>query len=97
MASRTELTAWQALVTHAEKMKGQHMSDLFDADDLRFAKFSLRAPNILLDYSKNLITEDTRNALVDLAEACEVGAWRDKMFAGEKINRTEDRAVLHVA
>ena len=97
MSSRTELTAWQALEAHARDMQTQHMSDLFDEDDLRFAKFSLQSPNILLDYSKNLITEDTRKALIDLAEACDVESLRDKMFAGEKINRTEDRAVLHVA
>ncbi|WP_041523089.1 glucose-6-phosphate isomerase [Gilvimarinus agarilyticus] len=97
MSSRTELTAWQALEAHAQDMQKQHMSDLFDEDDLRFAKFSLQAPSILLDYSKNLITEDTRKALIDLAEACDVESLRDKMFAGEKINRTEDRAVLHVA
>lgn len=97
MSSRTELTAWQTLQAHASEMSKRHMSDLFDADDLRFAKFSLQAPNILLDYSKNLITEDTRTKLLDLAEACEVESFRDKMFAGEKINRTEDRSVLHVA
>lgn len=97
MPSRTELTAWQALEAHAKEMSARHMSDLFDEDDLRFAKFSLQSPNILLDYSKNLITEETRTKLLDLAEACEVQAYRDKMFAGEKINRTEDRAVLHVA
>ncbi|WP_339897018.1 glucose-6-phosphate isomerase [uncultured Gilvimarinus sp.] len=97
MSSRTELTAWQALEAHARDMQTQHMSDLFDEDDLRFAKFSLQSPNILLDYSKNLITEDTRKALIDLAEASDVESLRDKMFAGEKINRTEDRAVLHVA
>ncbi|WP_339614970.1 glucose-6-phosphate isomerase [uncultured Gilvimarinus sp.] len=97
MSSRTELTAWQALEAHARDMQNKHMSDLFDEDDLRFAKFSLKSPNILLDYSKNLITEDTRKALIDLAEACDVESLRDKMFAGEKINRTEDRAVLHVA
>lgn len=97
MSSRTELTAWQALEAHARDMQNKHMSELFDEDDLRFAKFSLKSPNILLDYSKNLITEDTRKALIDLAEACDVESLRDKMFAGEKINRTEDRAVLHVA
>ncbi|WP_020209330.1 glucose-6-phosphate isomerase [Gilvimarinus chinensis] len=97
MSSRTELTTWQALQAHASEMSKRHMSDLFDEDDLRFAKFSLQAPNILLDYSKNLITEETRTKLLDLAEACEVESFRDKMFAGEKINRTEDRAVLHVA
>lgn len=97
MPSRTELTAWQALQAHATEMSKRHMSDLFDEDDLRFAKFSLQSPNILLDYSKNLITEETRSKLLDLAEACEVESFRDKMFAGEKINRTEDRAVLHVA
>ncbi|HEY7884451.1 MAG TPA: glucose-6-phosphate isomerase [Cellvibrionaceae bacterium] len=97
MVSRTELPAWQALEAHAATMKDRHMSDLFDQDDLRFAKFSLQAPNILLDYSKNLITEETRKALIDLAEACEIESWREKMFTGEPINRTEDRAVLHVA
>ncbi|WP_049722071.1 glucose-6-phosphate isomerase [Gilvimarinus polysaccharolyticus] len=97
MSSRTELTAWQTLETHARDMQSKHMSDLFDNDDLRFAKFSIQAPNILLDYSKNLITEDTRQALIELAKACDVESLRDKMFAGEKLNRTEDRAVLHVA
>jgi glucose-6-phosphate isomerase len=97
MSSRTELTAWQALEAHARDMQNQHMSDLFDEDDLRFAKFSLQSPNILLDYSKNLITEETRKALFDLAKECDLESYRDKMFAGEKINRTEDRAVLHVA
>jgi len=97
MSSRTELPAWQALESHAREMQNQHMSDLFDEDDLRFAKFSLQSPNILLDYSKNLITEATRNALIELAQACDVESYRDKMFAGERINRTEDRAVLHVA
>lgn len=97
MSSRTDMSAWQALSAHAEEMKDRHMSELFDEDDLRFAKFSIQSPNILFDYSKNLITDDTKKALIEFAEACDIEAVRDSMFAGEHLNRTEDRAVLHAA
>lgn len=97
MSSRTDMSAWQALSAHAEEMKVRHMSELFDEDDLRFAKFSIQSPNILFDYSKNLITDDTKKALIEFAEACDIEAVRDSMFAGEHLNRTEDRAVLHAA
>ncbi|WP_111643015.1 glucose-6-phosphate isomerase [Marinimicrobium alkaliphilum] len=96
-ASRTQLPEWQALEAHAQTLSGTHLRDLFDRDDQRFDKFSLALPHFLFDYSKNRITEETRDKLFALAKAVDVEGWRDKMFAGEKINRTEDRAVLHVA
>ncbi|MCI2284358.1 glucose-6-phosphate isomerase [Colwellia sp. MSW7] len=78
-------------------MKTQHMNDLFSQDSERFSKFSIQLPSLLLDYSKNRITDKTIAHLIDLAKDCEVEQWREKMFNGEHINRTEDRAVLHVA
>ena len=94
---RTLLHSWQALVEHANEMKTQHMNDLFTQDNERFSKFSIQLPSLLLDYSKNLITDKTIAHLIDLAKECEVEQWREKMFNGDRINRTEDRAVLHVA
>ena len=97
MASRTDLPSWQALVAHAQQMKKRHIKELFNEDDSRFSKFSIELPHLLFDYSKNLITDETKAALLALAREIEVESWRDKMFAGEHINRTEDRAVMHVA
>ncbi|XP_063044612.1 glucose-6-phosphate isomerase b [Engraulis encrasicolus] len=78
-----------------------NMRQMFEADKDRFSKFSLNLHtddgDVLLDYSKNLITEDVMHMLVDLAKSRGVEAARDKMFSGEKINFTENRAVLHVA
>ncbi|MBA6292316.1 glucose-6-phosphate isomerase, partial [Colwellia sp. MB3u-70] len=96
-ANRVLLESWKSLVEHAKEMKTQHMNDLFNADKDRFEKFSVQLPAMLLDYSKNLITDETLAKLIALAKDCEVESWRDKMFAGERINRTEDRAVLHTA
>ncbi len=73
------------------------MRDLFDADPGRFDKFTLRFNDILLDFSKNRITAETMRHLFDLARERGVETWRDRMFSGDKINVTEDRAVLHVA
>ncbi|WP_448211853.1 glucose-6-phosphate isomerase [Colwellia sp. MEBiC06753] len=97
MSSRESLASWQRLVKLAEHKKHQHMNDLFAEDGDRFNKFSVKLPNILLDYSKNLIDEETLSALFQLLEETDVSGWRDKMFGGEKINQTEDRAVLHTA
>ncbi|WP_448567108.1 glucose-6-phosphate isomerase [Thalassotalea ganghwensis] len=97
MGNRTSLTSWQNLIRHAQAMKSQHMNDLFAADPQRFEKFSIKLPQLLLDYSKNLITDETKQLLIELAKECELAQWRAKMFAGEKINTTEERAVLHVA
>ncbi|HTF98309.1 MAG TPA: glucose-6-phosphate isomerase [Cellvibrio sp.] len=93
----TDLSTWKALSTHAAQMKTQHMKTLFAADDERFDKFSLQLPSLLLDYSKNLITDETKAALLALAKESDVENWRSRMFAGEHINATEDRAVMHVA
>jgi glucose-6-phosphate isomerase len=97
MQSREYLNSWKQLTKHAQLMKSQHMKDLFAKDNQRFSKFSIKLPSILLDYSKNAITEETISRLIDLAKECEVEVWREKMFSGERINKTENRAVLHTA
>ena len=85
------------LKAHQEKMVAVHMRDLFAADPARFERFSLQVGDLLLDYSKNRITEETMALLLRLAEEADVEGWRERMFNGEKINTTENRAVLHVA
>lgn len=89
--------AWLALSGHAEVMNKQHMRDLFAQDARRFDVFSLAVEDIFVDYSKNIITDRTMELLFNLAREARVEEWREKMFFGEKINFTEDRAVLHVA
>ncbi len=85
------------LRAHQVQMAGVHMRDLFAADPQRFEHLSLQVGGVLLDYSKNRITEETMKLLVRLAEEADVVGWRERMFGGEKINHTENRAVLHVA
>jgi glucose-6-phosphate isomerase len=97
MSNPTTLPAWQALDAHHKEMAPVQMRDLFRQDPQRFDKFSLRFGDILLDFSKNRIADKTLSLLLDLARQSNVEAWRDKMFSGQKINTTEDRAVLHVA
>ncbi|MGD8513762.1 MAG: glucose-6-phosphate isomerase [Deltaproteobacteria bacterium] len=97
MSALLQSSAWKALGAHYKKVKPVHMRDLFEQDPKRFQKFSLTFKDILLDYSKNRITEETRSLLLALAEEADVKGWTEKMFAGEKINLTENRAVLHVA
>ena len=97
MQPRNTLSSWQALTAHAEQMKKNHMKDFFAADKHQFENFSIKAPSLLLDYSKNLVTQQTMKKLRTLAEECNVSSWRDKMFDGERINSTENRAVLHTA
>src|SRR2546423_2308463 len=97
MTTLTQSPAWQALAAHYDAMAPQHMRDLFKADPQRFEKFSVRFKDILLDYSKNRITEETMKLLFDLARQAKLQEWAERMFNGEKINITEDRAVLHVA
>ena len=89
--------AFNDLQQHFNQARQLNMRALFERDADRFNRFSLQFENILLDYSKNLITEETMELLFKLAEASNVEAWRDRMFHGEKINDTEHRAVLHVA
>ena len=97
MSRLTESAEWQALAGHAEATAGASMRELFAADPGRARRFSLELDDLLLDYSKNRITEETLRLLLGLARKAGVEGWRDRMFAGEKINITEDRAVLHVA
>ncbi len=97
MSVLTKSTVWQALAQHYRATCQLHMRALFAHDSARFGKFSLKFEDILLDYSKNRVTERTLELLFALARARDVVAWRDRMFAGEKINNTEGRAVLHVA
>jgi glucose-6-phosphate isomerase len=93
----TSTAAWKQLSTHAEAMKKVHMRALFANDSNRFASFSQTDGNLLFDYSKNIITQETIQLLMDLARECGLPEAIDSMFAGEKINRTENRAVLHTA
>ena len=97
MTNRTRTAAWQALAAHYQEVGAQHMRDLFAADPQRFDKFSLVWQDILFDYSKNRVTETTMALLFDLAREADVTGWTQRMFAGDKINVTENRAVLHVA
>jgi glucose-6-phosphate isomerase len=97
MQTRNTLPSWQALILHAKQMEKSHMNDFFATDKQRFDKLSVNAPSLLLDYSKNLITQETMQKLIALAQECDVTTWREKMFKGERINSTENRAVLHTA
>lgn len=97
MSALTESSAWQALIKHQQKMAGVHMRDLFASDPKRFERFSLQFEDILFDYSKNRITEETISLLLDLVRQAKLGEMIAAMFGGEKINVTENRAVLHLA
>ena len=88
---------WGRLQEHYKIMRQEHMHTLFAKDPERFDKFSLSLNDILVDFSKNLITEETLNILLDLANNCELRSAMDAMFSGEKINATEGRAALHTA
>ena len=89
--------AWQALEAHHAKIRGVHLRELFAADPRRGERLALEAAGLYLDYSKNRITDETLALLVALARECGLRERIDAMFAGERINVTENRAVLHVA
>lgn len=93
----TALPEWQALKQHYAGIKSAHLRTLFADDPDRAQKFTLEAEGLLLDYSKNRITEETKTLLLALAKACGLAQARAAMFDGKPINRTEDRSVLHVA
>jgi glucose-6-phosphate isomerase len=97
VSALTQSRAWQALLAHQRQIAPLHMCELFRKDPRRFSKFSLSFNDILLDFSKNRVTEETLALLLDLARQAGVKTWIEKMFAGEKINATENRAALHVA
>jgi len=92
-----QTAAYQKLQKHFSEVQGLHLRDLFKQDPARFDQFSLRFEDILLDYSKNRITTETRALLLELAEECGLKDAIDAMFTGQAINETENRAVLHTA
>ena len=88
---------WQTLLAHKARLEHQHLRDLFAADTQRFSRFSVELDNLLVDYSKQRIDAAVLDDLLALARSTDVAGWRDRMFAGEKINVSEQRAVLHTA
>ncbi len=93
----TNTKAWKKLEEYYFSFEGAHLKELFAKDPQRFNKYSLRFEDILVDFSKNLIDDDVKELLVELATECGLTDAIKGMFAGEKINATENRAVLHVA
>lgn len=93
----TQTQAWESLSSHYEKMKSVQMRDMFAGDPDRFKKFSQRFEGILIDYSKNIIDDETIGLLLQLAEEVGLGPAIAAMFSGEAINETENRSVLHIA
>jgi glucose-6-phosphate isomerase len=89
--------AWKALEQHHAQIEGRHLRELFDSDPDRGLRLTAEAAGLYLDYSKNRITDETVRLLLDLAAECGLAARRDAMFAGEPINVSEHRSVLHVA
>lgn len=97
MNKLTECPEWQALKTHANKIASYRMKDWFDQDPKRFSRFSLSLDEIFLDYSKNRITEETIELLIQLAKAAHLPEKITELFSGAPINSTEQRAALHTA
>ena len=97
IAPLTARPAWRALQAHHEKVRDLHLRTLFEQDPKRGERLTAEAEGLYLDYSKNRITDETLDLLMQLAEESGLRARIDAMFAGEKINVTENRAVLHVA
>ena len=96
-AALAQRPAWRSLQAQYEQLRGVHLRDLFAADPQRGERLTLEAEGLFLDYSKNRVTDDVLGLLVELAEQSLLRERIDAMFAGEHINITEDRAVLHVA
>lgn len=93
----TKTAAWKALILHQAEIKKIQMKNLFKEDSKRFEKMSIHLDAILFDYSKNIVTDETLTMLLQLTEECKVKEAINAMFSGEKINETENRAVLHTA
>jgi glucose-6-phosphate isomerase len=89
--------AWNKLEEYHFEFEGKHMKELFENDNARFEKYSLKFDDILVDFSKNLVDNEIRDSLVELASECRLKSAIENMFNGQKINVTEDRAVLHIA
>ncbi|MCU1363411.1 MAG: pgi [Acidimicrobiaceae bacterium] len=95
--SRAELPSWTSLASHSTDVQSLHLRELFDQDAGRGERFHLEAVGFYFDYAKQLVTDETLRLLLELARESHVAERRDAMFAGEHINVSEDRAVLHVA
>lgn len=96
-SSVAQTSLWNTLEEHSGEISQLHMRDMFAEDPERFEKFSLKLNDILFDYSKNIISSETMENLYRLADECKVTEWITKMFDGQQINNTENRAVLHTA
>lgn len=90
-------SVWTSLSQHRQALDGLHLRDAFARDSDRFQRFSVELDGLLLDYSKNLITEDTRRLLLELAKDADLQGWRERMFSGGLVNGSERRAALHTA
>ena len=95
--NRNNLKSWQRLEAMAASVDDMQIKTFFADDPARFSNYHITQCGLLFDYSKNRVSDAIKTALVELAQECEVETWRDAMFSGDKINRTEDRAVLHTA
>ncbi len=93
----TTLPIWNEIAAHQKELSTVHMRELHARENNRFDKYSLKCGDLLLDFSKHRITEKTLPLLMKLARQADIEGWREKMFTGEKINFTENRAVLHTA
>ena len=93
----TQTSAWKKLTAHYSEIKNEHIKLLFEKDARRFDKMSIIFNELLFDYSKNLVTDHTKQLLLELADECKLKLAMEAMFTGEKINETENRAVLHTA
>jgi glucose-6-phosphate isomerase len=91
------MASWKALQVHAEEMKKLHMRELFADDPSRFDRYHLHLNDIIVDYSKNLMTDETKTKLMDLARERDIPGCIERLFNAEKVNTTEDRLVLHTA
>src|ERR1043166_2946499 len=96
-ATLTQRPAWKALTDHYQTVRSTHLRQLFADDAQRGERLTLEAVGIFLDYSKNRVTDQTLKLLVQLANECNLRQRIDAMFKGDKINVTENRAVLHIA
>ena len=97
MSKLSNSPTWLALKAHQQTIADTHMRDLFAADPKRFEKFSIIFNDILFDFSKHRITDETLRLLLNLAKERDVQGWAEKMFNGDAINLTENRSVLHTA
>jgi glucose-6-phosphate isomerase len=97
MTATTQLSAWKALQSHHQQIAQTHLRDLFAADAQRGERLCAEGAGLYLDYSKNRVTDETLRLLLRLADEAGLRQRIDAMFSGQKINITEDRAVLHVA